>query len=315
MAITDKEAVASLRVLVCVAQADGVLHEEEKKVLQSTFEGIELPDGASLDEFLDETIDLDTQLSKLKSKEAKQQAFQSAYLLAHADGECSDEEQEILDSMQKTLGIDAAEVEAVAALLQHESSEGPPPAFTFIEDPEERRATVQRETFKCSMVCALFGAFPVPGLAIATDLAVVALQINLVREIGQMWGQTVDKESAKGMLATLGVGTGLRLAVSNLLKFFPGWGILAGATTSFASTWAVGRVIDQHFADPKDDLEELKAEFEKAEKEGKKTYKEKKKEIEEKQQETKAAVEALNEERKEGRLTQAEFEERVSMLG
>ena len=73
-----------------------------------------------------------------------------------------------------------------------------------------------------------------------------------------------------------------------MIKVIPGWGSLVGATTSFASTYAVGVVMHKHFqnaAEGKLDMEALKAEFEAAQKEGKETYKAKKGEIEAKEKE------------------------------
>lgn len=316
MAISTTEAVASLRLLVSVARADGVLHDEEKKVLESSLDELweALPDEANLESFLDEDIDLDEQLGKLKGDEAREEAYRSAYLLAHADGECSPEEAKLLASVQKKLKITAEQVAATEQLIAKDEREEAPPTLKYIADPDEREAVVQRETLKCAVMSAVFGAFPVPGLAIATDLAVVGFQVNLVRDIGHLWGQQVDKQSAKSLLAALGLGTGVRLAVSNLLKFLPGWGSLAGATTAFASTYAVGHVINKHFADPREDLSNLKEEFDDAEKKGKKAYEENKDAIEEKQRLTKDSITALNAERKEGRMSQAEYEDRVSML-
>lgn len=316
MAISTKEAVASLRLLVSVARADGVLHDEEKKVLESTLDELweELPDEANLESFLDEDVDLDEQLGKLKSDDAREEAYRSAYLLAHADGECSSEEQELLERIEKKLKITSDQVKATEQLIAPDDREEAPPTLKHIEDPDERDAVVQRETLKCAVMSAVFGAFPVPGLAIATDLAVVGFQVNLVRDIGHLWGQQVDKKSAKSLLAALGLGTGVRLAVSNLLKFLPGWGSLAGATTAFASTYAVGHVINKHFADPREDLTALKEDFDKAEKKGKKAYAENKDAIEEKQRLTKDSIAVLNTDRKEGKLSQAEYEDRVSMI-
>ena len=51
----------------------------------------------------------------------------------------------------------------------------------------------------------LLGAFPFPGISIATDLLIVGLQVGLARDIGALWGHQLDYPQAKGLLAGFGV--------------------------------------------------------------------------------------------------------------
>ena len=126
----------------------------------------------------------------------------------------------------------------------------------------------------------MLGAFPIPGVAIATDLAIVAVQVKMVRDIGQYHGHKVDKEGAKSLLYGLGLGTGARIAVNNIVKLVPGWGSAFAAVTSFAATFAVGKVMEKYFADGKKaDAAALKKEFQAAQKEGKAAYAEHKDEV------------------------------------
>src|SRR6476659_6355828 len=96
----------------------------------------------------------------------------------------------------------------------------------------------------------------------------------MVRDIGQYWGHPLDRSAAKTMLYGMGLGTGARLAVNNLAKLLPGWGSAVGATTSFASTFALGKVIDKMFASGKgpDESDRLRAEFKTAEQEARGVY-------------------------------------------
>lgn len=320
MAISEQEAVASLHVLVAVAQADGSIHEEEKKALGAALSSIDILEGTDVEQFLGEKVDLAQEVSLLLGAEAREETYRSAYGLAHADGACSKEEQAVLDRLKDLLKIDEARATEIRRIFDEDAAAAAgdkKSAYARIEDPAERQAMVRKLTLKDSVMSALLGAFPVPGLAIATDLAVLAIQVNLIRDVAALWGQETDRRNAKALLATFGVGTGARIAVNNLIKVIPGWGSLVGATTSFASTYAVGVVMHKHFenaAEGKLDIEALKAEFEAAQKEGKETYKAKKSEIEAKEKETKATIASLNEDLKAGRITQAEFEDRVSAL-
>lgn len=318
MAISEQEAVASLHILVAVAQADGSIHEEEKEALSAALAGIEVLEGTDIETFLSEKVDLAQEVGLLTSDEARVETFRSAYSLAHADGSCSSEEQALLDRLRGMLGVGEEKAAEISRIFsEDQAAPEKKSAYQKIEDPEARLSMVRKLTLKDSVMSALMGAFPVPLLAIATDLAVVAIQVNLIRDIAALWGKNVDKSSAKGLLATFGLGTGARLAVNNLVKVIPGWGSLVGATTSFASTYAVGVVMQKHFenaAEGELDAAKLKAEFEAAQKEGKDAYKASKEEIAKKEAEVKAKLAELGTELKEGRITQAEFEERASRL-
>ncbi len=314
MTTTETEVLAGLRVLVCIAKADGVLHEEEEKALAAAIEASPLPEGITLDDLLGEDANLEDELAHIVREELRREVYQSAYSMAHADGDCSSEEQSLLDQIHAAFALSKDDTTAIQRLF-HDSDSERPAAVKPIADPEAREAAVRRETIKCAVVSAVLGAFPVPGIAIATDLAVVALQVSLVRDIGAMHGTLIDKKSARSLLYGLGLGTGARLAVNNLAKLLPGWGSVVGATTSFASTYALGKVMGKHFSgESGGDVEALKDEFSAAEKEGKKAYKETKSEIDAKAAEAKAALDDLNAKLKKGELSQAEYEEQVAAL-
>jgi uncharacterized protein (DUF697 family)/uncharacterized tellurite resistance protein B-like protein len=315
MGISESEVLTSLRVLVRVAKADGVLHVDERRALALALEVVPLPDGVMLDALLEESQDLDDLLAQLESREARAEIYKSAYSMANADGRCSPEEQAVLDRIREYLSLTAEDTTTIQRLF-HDSGEG---ALTSgkkaIEDPAERDAAVRKEALKCAVVSAVLGAFPVPGLAIATDLTVVGLQVTLVRDIGQFWGRTIERQDAKKLLYGLGVGTGARLAVSNLAKLLPGWGSVVGAATSFASTYALGGVMNKFFSSAEGgDIEALKSEFKAAEKEGKEVYRETKDEIDAKAAAARAKLDALNAELESGALTQAEYERRAAEI-
>ena len=112
--------------------------------------------------------------------------------------------------------------------------------------------------------------------------------------------------------------SGTRLAISNFAKLLPGWGSVVGATTSFASSYAVGTVFAKHFASAggQAQLESGvdRAAFKQAEAEGRRAYAEHKDEIVAKERASRDALEALAREVKAGKLTESELVERASML-
>lgn len=312
MSITEQEAVASLRILVAVAQADGQIHEEEKKSISAALEGISLPAGTTADSLLAETIDVDAQLALLTSPAARGEIWKSAFAMANADGSCSPEEQKLLDVIAEKTQVTAEQKTFFTKLLAEGKDTVLPSNIQAITDPEKRAKEVRNDILKYSAFTAILGAFPLP---VVGEIAVLGIQLKMIRDIGQYWGHTVDKNAAKSMLYGLGLGTGARMAVNSLAKLVPGWGSAVGATTSFAATFALGKVMEKFFAeDAKGDVAALKTFFKSAEKEGKAAYAEQKDDIAKKQSDNKAALEQLSADLKDGKISQEDFDKRLASL-
>ena len=315
MTLTDQEVTASLVLLVCMAKADGVLHDDERGALGAALEGIDLPEGMTLDTLLEEDLDIEDYLGDVTRPEARQAIYRSAFSMAYADGGCSPEEQAMLDRIRETFAITADETTAFQKLFQPSDEARAKSYVKAIDDPEARDAAIRKETLKCAIVSAVLGAFPVPGLAIATDLAVVGLQVTLVRDIGQYYGHQIDKAAAKSLLLGVGVGTGARIAVTNICKFVPGFGSAVGAAASFASTYAIGKMAVSYFENGcKVDMETLKKAFKDDEKEGKEQYSKNKDVVAAKQKAQQKIIEQLASERKAGKISEADYEKKLSEL-
>ncbi|MCK6480585.1 MAG: TerB family tellurite resistance protein [Planctomycetaceae bacterium] len=311
----EAEALAGLRILVCIAKADGKVTAEERDALRDAFAALTLPAGTTVDSLLAEKIDLDAQVKAIASPEARDAAYNGAYSMAWADGEASAEETALLERVRAGLGIPKERATLVGRVFSEAKDTVLPSNIKAIADPEKRAKEIREDVRKYSIFTAILGAFPIPGVAIATDLAVVGLQVKMVRDIGQYHGHKVDNRAAKSLLYGLGLGTGARIAVTNVAKLVPVFGSAFGAVASFASTWALGKVADQYFASGgKADMATLKDAFKKAEKEGKKEYDASKAAIEAKKKATAASIEALNADLKAGKISQAEYEKRVDAL-
>jgi uncharacterized protein (DUF697 family)/uncharacterized tellurite resistance protein B-like protein len=314
MPITREESIASLRLLVCMAKADGVLHDEERPLLEEAFGELELPAGVTLQWLLDEPADVYALLAELPSIEAREHAYAAVYALACADGDCSAPERALLVHIREALGIEVTRdvelAQAFAPRHQLVAPSGTPILDTMARDAESRAATR-----KCAIVSALLGAFPFPGLSIATDLMIVGLQVGLARDIGQLWGHQLDYAQAKGILAGFGVGTGARIAVSNLLKVFPGWGSAFGAASAYASSHAVGRVMNGYFEAGRGlDTAELTRRFKQAKAEGKQAYADDAETIEQRKRERGAELAALERRLEAAEIDAAHFEREARRL-
>jgi uncharacterized protein (DUF697 family)/tellurite resistance protein len=309
--IEQEEAVSLLHVIVAVAKADGRLVADERKAIEAALVEAKLDEVIDAKALFDDDFELDDHLPRLRSPEARDEAYRSAFSVAYADGDCSATERALLDSLRQKLDVSPereAELGRLFTLLS-----GDPPSkkapLPYIADPAQRSEAIRHATRQCALISAVLGAFPIPGLALVTDLAVIGLQVSLVRDIAALSGKPLDKRAAKALLTGVGV-SGTRLAISNFAKLLPGWGSLVGATTSFASSYAVGSLFAKHFAGIRVD----RAAFKQAEAEGRRAYAEHEQEVAAKQHSSRDAIEALAREVKAGNLTHSELVERASML-
>jgi uncharacterized protein (DUF697 family)/uncharacterized tellurite resistance protein B-like protein len=243
VSVGPREALAGLRLLVAVARADERFDEVEQKVLRAAIAAIDpsaLPPDFRESTLFDEPIDLDAELAVLARSPRRVDVYRSAFSVAWSDGERAPSERAILERARRALDIAPSVDRELGRLFEEPPRPDEAPAVSRVEDDDERRERAKKRTFELAVFAAVLGAFPLPGIAVATDLCVVALQIALFREIGGMWGERIPRDAARRLLAGMGVGTGARIAVANLAKLLPGWGSAFGAATAFATTWAVG---------------------------------------------------------------------------
>lgn len=319
MPIGETEALACLRVLVAVARVDGTVHHDERKSLSAALESLALPEGTTIASLLETDVDVDAELARLASDEAREQVYRSAYFMAHADGEYDPKEAELLAKIERATGP-SADVKASLERLFPAADEAPASSFVIhpIEDPAERASAIEGRVFRYACLATALGAFPIPGLAIATDLAVVALQLKMIRDVGAYHGNRVDRASAKSLLYGVGLGTGARLAIANLAKLVPGWGSIVGATSSFVSTYALGKVIASYFeggvASSRKGADTLRQRFLATEAEARSVYADKADVIIQSQRADQLALTRLTQARNAGDLTQDEFESKVAAL-
>jgi uncharacterized protein (DUF697 family) len=317
-AVNQQEVLASFKVLVSMAKADGKLLEEEFASLADTFEEIHLPEGVSVDRLLNEEDEpIDTLLSQITSDIAQEMVYQSAYAMANIDGECSSEEQELLDKIGTTFTSSKlwGKQEWLETLERRSTRSSISEQVRQIDDPDKRAIEVENAITDTCFLNAVLGAFPLPGIAIAFDMLIYWNQLDLAQTIGQSWGYDRDNENLrKALFGSLGI-TGTRIAVSNLAKLVPVFGMVVGATTAYASTWALGKVANEYFASGGEmDAFSLRQAFKKAKKEGEAIYKTKADEIAEKKQAIEPQVQLLNEELKAGSITPDEYQAKLKEL-
>jgi tellurite resistance protein len=118
---------AYITALVRVAQANGIV-ESESRVLQGAADSLGAPPFL-LSGLMGRRDETDFQMSLLKLRTRPSMVvmlYRDAMLIVHADGEVTDEEREILDSVAQKLGLTDAQIamakEAVKKLeaLRHQ---------------------------------------------------------------------------------------------------------------------------------------------------------------------------------------------------
>jgi uncharacterized protein (DUF697 family)/tellurite resistance protein len=313
--LSEKEALASLRVLICVAKASGNIAPDERAALENAVSQLEFPAGTTVKGLLDEKIDLEAQLRLFTTPESRDLLYQSALGMARLGGSLHPEEQKVLDRIRSTLQISEEKASLTRRIIDEARDTLLPSNIKPISDPALRTTEVKSDVVKYSVLTGVLGSFPIPGLAIATDLAVVAVQVKMVRDIGQRWGHKIDKQAAVSLMGGLGLGTGARIAVSNLAKLVPVGGSVVGATASFASTWALGKVADMYFeSGMKTDMATLRSKFQTAQTEGRQAYAAQQEQVDAKREQHEGALKALNAELMAGKLNQQEYSARIEQL-
>jgi uncharacterized protein (DUF697 family) len=110
------------------------------------------------------------------------------------------------------------------------------------------------------------------------NLAILPLQLRLVYEVGQRYGQQLDANQVKDLAGTFGLGAAAQMVeglvrkvlggvASNLLGGLLGGatGLAAGTAVTFAATYALGHAAKQYYAQGRklsaDDLRALFTRF------------------------------------------------------
>jgi len=317
--INQQELIASFKLLVQMAKADGKILPEEIESLQESFGQVALPEGITIDGLLAEELDTKALLAQITSDTARELVYQSVFTMANIDGEVSPEEEALLKEVSQTFTSNMViGKQGWLEELERKSRMG---KYTIagqlqqIADPVKRQNEVDKLTTDMCFINAVLGAFPLPLVSIAFDMLIYWNQLDLAQSIGEVWGYNRSREDLKrALLRTLGV-TGVRIAVSNLSKMIIPLGMVVGATTGFASTWAIGKVADRYFASGCNlDAATLKQIFRTAQQEGQAKYREREPEITTKKQQVEADITRLSQQLRDGAITQEEYQAQLQKL-
>ena len=114
-------------------------------------------------------------------------------------------------------------------------------------DKSQRATTILNEHVIASMST---GLIPIPVVDFA---ALTGIQLKMIHDLSKLYGKEVSESRSKALIASL-VGGGIPFTLTrmaSLVKFAPGMGSFAGAvgmvTMGGASTYALGRVLSDHY--------------------------------------------------------------------
>jgi uncharacterized protein (DUF697 family)/tellurite resistance protein len=309
------ETTAGLRVLVFLARADGQLTDDDKGILHDALKDALQPSPQTLEYLANEQIELDAELQKIHSTDIRERTYNAAYCLAHMDGDCSPSKAKILDDIRVGLKISPEKSTLLGRVYSETREAFWPNHINPLPDAALRDVKINDEILKYSILNAVTGAFPLPGLSIATDLLVISVQTKLVRDIGHCWGHKVDRQAARSLIATIAGATGLRIALHSLFNLVPVLGSVVGAASSFVTTWALGKTANHYFASGgKLTSAELKKAFDESIDDAKTAYEKSKEVIVARMKSRETVLKLLEEDLKAGRISQEDYAEKLQSL-
>jgi len=240
MEVQDRDAV--IAVALMAALADGHASEQEKAELRMAMNKAGTADLDVLtSQITTGQLRLQDVAARLSSDSARREAYELAVLVCNSDGPLNTAESGFLASLRGALGVadTPAPVTPVAS--------GTPPSPAGLDEMILQQAIIT-------------GAAEILPDRLA-NLAIIPLQLRMVYNIGQAHGQQMDANQIRDLAATLGIGAAAQVmegAVRNLLggaaaSILGGLlggtaGLAAGAAVTFASTYALGHVAKQYYA-------------------------------------------------------------------
>ena len=262
--MTSADHAPLVAIAMLAAAADGTTSAAERDAIAAAAARIGSPDVTRLAQHLASGQARLADLAGLLSDdEARRLAYETAVAVCHADGAANPSEEQFLEQLREALGLEPS---AVAGMRRTAGALAAAPIAVTGASEDALDQLILRQAM-------LTGALEILPDQLA-NIAILPLQLRLVYQVGQRYGQEVNASQVKDLAATLGVGVAaqaLEGVVSKLLGGLAG-GLVGGATrvatsaaVTFASTYALGHVADRYYAQGRKlsaaDLKELFARF------------------------------------------------------
>lgn len=270
----DHESIAAIAMLA--AMSDGLQTEAEAKELKTVFARLGLSElDASAQQAAAGQVRAADLAQRLTDPEARQLAYEMALAICHADGSANQQELDFLVRLREGLGLSPAtvrEADQRAARMAQAPLTAPPVEVATGTPPSD--AGLDEMILQQAMLTGALELLP-DRLA---NVAILPLQLRMVYQIGRHYGQQLNADQIKDLAGTLGIGAAAQMMEGIVRKTLGGiaggilggllggaTGVAAGAAVSFGSTYALGHVAKQYYAQGRqlsgDDLRSLFARF------------------------------------------------------
>jgi uncharacterized protein (DUF697 family)/predicted GTPase len=150
-----------------------------------------------------------------------------------------------LETMRATLAdlLPEAESRAISALLTTAPTTGDANGDKL---GNIYRDVARRYILPSAIAAGTVAAIPLPF----ADLPVITtIQVSMVGLLGRLYGQTLTRSQAGGVVSAIAGGFVAQLVARQLVKFIPGFGSVISASWAAAYTWALGEGACVYFGD------------------------------------------------------------------
>jgi len=313
--MSDKQqAIDSLKILVAVAMADGVLQLEEQQQLGEALQAVNLTD-ITVESLLEAKEPLATVLGRITTPELQAEVYSAAYAMANASGGCTVEEQAVLDEIKASYSLNAENdtlVNSSVTVLQKDVIDDG--GLVKIDDPAAREEAVQELIKQYAITTAVLGLNPFLGLSVITNLAALGLNLVLMNKIGAIYGFPKGQDT-KQILTNLLGGLGALTAsigVGVIVSAIPILNVFTMAPTNFVFTYAIGQATNQYYLNSRQiNVEDMKKIFQDAKVKAKDLYNDLKEEIQAKHKSAEVTLKSLNENLRKGKITREEYQDKI----
>src|SRR5215475_8072923 len=254
--MTPEDAPRIAQVALMAAMADGVISPDEQRELGSIATRLGVPAASTaLEQPQTARQGIGVLAASLSDAEARRTAYEVALAVCSVDGPPNPPEQTFLSELHGALGLAPAATHEFENQLRDLSvaqmAAGAVPAAGTATDDLDQRILQQ---------AMLTGALELLPDRLA-NVAILPLQLRLVYEIGQRYGQQLDANQVKDLAGTFGLGAAAQLVEGMVRKVLGGvasgilggllggaTGVAAGAAVTFAATYALGHAAKQYYA-------------------------------------------------------------------
>ena len=262
------------QIALMAAMADGQISAEEQRELASVANRLGVPAATTaIDQPVAARQGIGILAASLSDAEARRTAYEVALAVCTVDGAPNPAEQAFLSALHGALGLAPAATHEFEDQLRAMSAAplgGSLPAAGAVTDD----ASLDQRILQQAMLTGALELLP-DRLA---NLAILPLQLRLVYEVGQRYGQQLDANQVKDLAGTFGLGAAAQMVeglvrkvlggvASNILGGLLGGatGLAAGTAVTFAATYALGHAAKQYYAQGRklsaDDLRALFTRF------------------------------------------------------